>query len=195
MPELFINQAVEQFIQREFPIAPTKILFVGENYPGTDCSTYIYRSIMKGVGAIGPNPFLNHFFGSIGIPLKNKNGVELNERERLMIFLAKGYRMIDALPNHVPPVYPIQRNRLNTLIKKIKAMNPEKIIFLGNRTESIIRSIEAHADGKFVIERLISKPNLNSKMRAFPYPAPPANPHHFLKYWQLLISLKKINTK
>jgi len=192
MPEFFINQAVEQFIQREFPNAPIKILFIGENYPGVDFSTYFYRTLLENVDTVCLNPFLHHFFSSIGIPTYNANGAKLSEKERLITFLELGYRMIDALPNHEPPIYPIQLNRLNILIKKIKAMNPEKIIFLGNRTESVIRSIQAHTNGEFVINRLISKPKLNSKIRALPYPAPPANPNYFKKDWQRLIDLNRL---
>lgn len=175
----------EYLIQNNY-IGKTRTLIIGENYPNPDYSaTYFYRSLPSSPGgpAVGAQPqFFQKLCNCLLIPNVDLLGAPLTEFQRLKYFLNKGFVLIDAQPNGIPPNRnpPIlEATQVNDLVNTILLLKPENIIFLTNSNIEVIAQIGQHLMGNRILSKIVTNPLTGTQV--FAYPAPPANPHLFLE--------------
>jgi len=157
------------------------LLIIAENYPnvfGVRPWGYFYRTLFP-FPIAGAKPFFDFICDRFGIALGTEpnmlndflNGAGIGNGRRLLI---------DALPDGVPPVYPIAAARLNDLVNDINFINPNYIMIIHNRMSHLIPSLFHHPRFITNIPKLVINPLYTVNPLIFPYPAPPANPNNFL---------------
>lgn len=175
----------EYLIQNNY-IGKTRTLIVGENYPNLNyAATYFYRSLPNCPGGpvVGQQPqFFQRLCNCLLIPNVDLLEAPLTEFQRLKYFLNKGFVLIDAQPNGIPPNRnpPIlEATQINNLVNTILFLKPENIIFLTNSNIEVIAQIGQHLMGNRILSKIVTNPLTGTQV--FAYPAPPANPHLFIE--------------